>query len=723
MAYSEKTKKPIGKLCQFLETPRAICTAEGSPVKTEKYTMYTFFENRYSSDQDEVVVPELASNQPIQPLRDVYIFSGPDTCLIVEGMNIIHSNPQIYTKTIFHYAKMLFDTLAVNYYQKGYREIQILFDMSGTQGLSPKCFERKRRDKTEKDVDHLILDNISDDTLLPSPTEWQDFIQIRSNKSKLLNYLSNAFVSLASKTLSSSGQKFVTSGGFQRSENDALQVGMSVTFNGVLAHEVVHNHEEADTQMWLHVKETSCKIIHIYSVDRDIGMIGLPLVSKLSKTIVVQFRLSPKKYIVLNDLEKALYGDPELNFLLEKNIDLCKLMQVLYIVSGCDFVSYWCQQSKTTFFKLFFQYAKFIVGIGVKSVDQHITGCLTQTEVPDSWESGLLAFFRLIGVVYFASNRACLHDYVSPSDLFDSIEAANALDHHHEYLEIICKATWKGAFEDTLLPSDTALMYHWKRTCWVSTVWGSSFTPIFNYPDIALYGWKPDNTAKTVSVVWDSDENMLAARENVRFYTRGCGCPTSRCLRATCRCRKNGKSCGPGCTCKNCGNQDDMIEALGDQQNQQHVPIPIQGIVKCRCSVTKCVTGNCKCKKNGKRCGQSCSCKNCENQHVEVLQLALTPVATENEPNAFNVCEILESQNLGQQTQETVDNTSQEVYVEQDLNEMYEIAESDLEDSDLSEPSDNETNDRDNDYYSFDWNVDELERDGDELERDGDALV
>ena len=691
MAYSEKTKKPIGELCQFLDTPRAICNSEGLAVKTEKYNMYTFFKNRYDLESSESIDPALNT---MQPVRDVYKFNGPETCIIIEGMNIIHSNPQSLTKTFHHYAQMIFDIWVIHYFDKGYKDVRILFDMSKTQGLSPKCFERDRRDKTEKDVDHLVFDVITDDTLLPSPLEWQEFLQIRGNKSKLLNYLSESFVSLASKILTSREQKFVTSGGFLERGNFT---GVSVTSDGVTGHEIIHNHEESDTQIWLHAKDTTCKAVHIYSLDRDIGVIGLPLIKQMdSKVVVVQFKRSPAKYLILNDLNTALSCDPELNFLLERGVDLGKLMQVIYIVSGCDFVSYWVRQSKTTFFKLFFQYAKFIAGT---EVDDHLAGCLTQTELPQTWEAGLLAFFRFIGVVYFASNRACLHEYTSPSDLFDSIDAENVLDHHHEFLNIIRKATWKGEFEDTLLPSNTALEYHWKRSCWVSTVWGMALTPVFNYPDISLYGWKVKSNG-IISIEWDSEENMQAARENVRFYTRGCGCPTSRCLRGNCRCRKNGKRCGPGCTCKNCENQEDCEPQIANNPAAVQVPRD-PGNIKCGCTTSKCKTGNCKCRKNGKRCNQSCRCQNCENQEqVEVLQLSLAPVATENTmPNVF---EILESQSMG------LHDAHAPIENDHDAQEgQFEISYSDLEDSDLSDASNYEdyayAREHNDDYVTYDY--------------------
>ena len=107
--------------------------------------------------------------------------------------------------------------------------------------------------------------------------------------------------------------------------------------------------------------------------------------------------------------------------------------------------------------------------------------------------------YWLVGCVYFQANRASLHQHASnPIELFDSIEASTVFEHHSKFLSIIRRASWQGAYEHTLLPSDTALSFHLLRSCWVSQVWGSALQPIFEYPDLKIYGWHYENDSNKV---------------------------------------------------------------------------------------------------------------------------------------------------------------------------------------------------------------------------------
>ena len=98
---------------------------------------------------------------------------------------------------------------------------------------------------------------------------------------------------------------------------------------------------------------------------------------------------------------------------------------------------------------------------------------------------------------------------------------------HDEFLNIIRKATCKGLYEDKLLPSTAALKFHWERTCWVSQVWSKSLEYSFDYPALANYGWKIEDGI--IRCIWDSESNIQAIKDNVRYLTRGCKCPNSQC--------------------------------------------------------------------------------------------------------------------------------------------------------------------------------------------------
>ena len=199
--------------------------------------------------------------------------------------------------------------------------------------------------------------------------------------------------------------------------------------------------------------------------------------------------------------------------LIKNDINVRKCFQVLYICSECDFVSYFAHLGKGVFFKTIYQFATFISGHQSPSTP----GDLSQTTVGIDSDLGLLAFYRLILCVYFIANRACLHNYTSPVELFSSITASTIQEHHSKALDIVRRASWKGTYEDQLLPSDEALRLHWLRSCWVSTVWNMVRTPKFDYPDITKYGYKVSHNdgAVIVEFEWDSVENMSRVKEKV----------------------------------------------------------------------------------------------------------------------------------------------------------------------------------------------------------------
>lgn len=74
-----------------------------------------------------------------------------------------------------------------------------------------------------------------------------------------------------------------------------------------------------------------------------------------------------------------------------------------------------------------------------------------------------MAFYRLVGTVYFYANRACLNKYDTPQELMNTCSSPVLLEKHHQFLHEVREASGFGIFEDQLLPSDEALRLHWLR--------------------------------------------------------------------------------------------------------------------------------------------------------------------------------------------------------------------------------------------------------------------
>ena len=92
------------------------------------------------------------------------------------------------------------------------------------------------------------------------------------------------------------------------------------------------NAEEMDTRLWLHVKGSNILII---SPDTDIYHVGLPLQCVMEKNVFVQVSpISSRSIQLVNitELINALHHDPD-------HI-LPRVIQTLYVVSGCDYISF-----------------------------------------------------------------------------------------------------------------------------------------------------------------------------------------------------------------------------------------------------------------------------------------------------------------------------------------------------------------------------------------------
>ena len=515
---------------QYIETPRAICSESNTPVTGNKSVTYGYLQKRYA-DSCHIIV-------------DTLPYPNTNWCAILEGMNLIYKDPRGH-KTFHDFAVHLVKEWILPYYRAGYREVRVLFDQSGTQGLSPKVIEQTRRDQNDENI--LILDSMIDDnTPLPSLTTakaWSTFLKNRKNKHIICVYMFDTFLKLVQPRLTATNKVFIISGGFQRALSLTDPITVCANSTGQVPYHFQSNHEESDTQIWLHVSDTRCNKILIRSVDRDIAMVGLPLMENFAdKHVYIQYDSSKDgKYLHMNNLMQAIDNDDALSEINE-NIRF-KIIQSLYVCSGCDFVSYFKEKGKSTIFTTFFQYASFI-----NNGDSNLA-------LTDMDDRGLYAFFRLIGSVFFNTNRVSLNDFDSPQELFKSFSRYSASEQHAMFLEKIREASWQGTFEHELLPTLEALEFHWKRSCWVSTVWGKSLEAVFDYPLISQYGWEIGDDGK-ISVIWDTVENMQKVRDNVVFLTKGCGCKSekNKCVTGRCKCFKNGKKCGPGCSCKFCEN-------------------------------------------------------------------------------------------------------------------------------------------------------------------------
>ena len=322
------------------------------------------------------------------------------------------------------------------------------------------------------------------------------------------------------------------------------------------------NAEETDLRIWRHVFKTGATRILLYSPDTDVYNIGLGLLGDINKDIVIQINLPhlDNQFLNLNGLSESLTNDPDLATIPTESCQ--DILQVLFISTGCDYISYFSGFGKASFLNIFFQHAEFIT-----------SGSLVQGTLADSnIATGFLAFVRLIGTAYFKKHLSAFvsrFGLKTPGQLYNSLDNAVSLeDHHKQWLETIRAAIVERITnEEERVPSYTALWRHWLRSCWVHKVWKQAANHNIVFPQPQQYGWKVNEDA-SYSIEWEADEVVKHIEDTVSFLCKGCHC--SKGCGSRCGCRRKAKHCGPGCDCQGCTNLDVVIsDESTDEAHQQ----------------------------------------------------------------------------------------------------------------------------------------------------------
>jgi len=153
--------------------------------------------------------------------------------------------------------------------------------------------------------------------------------------------------------------------------------------------------EEADTRIWLHVRQSCGTRKLVCSPDTDVFHICLPIVSTQHDVYVQISTLTTPdaRFLHLNLLHTALAGDPDLAS--TPTSQLPKILQMTFICTGCDYISFFSGLGKATFLRVLFQHSSFI---NANTIDYPETLADTDT---DQLHAEFLAFIRLVGTAYF----------------------------------------------------------------------------------------------------------------------------------------------------------------------------------------------------------------------------------------------------------------------------------------------------------------------------------
>jgi hypothetical protein len=522
LSWASQNQVVPGDIQQSILLPRAIATADGTLFKGDKAKTMHIFKNRYPSAFTE---------------GSLLTFFQPD-CVIIDGMFILYNTAPVKSqKTFSDYISYLFKHWLLPQYLEGVNEVHIVFDDQFNSQPSPKQFERDKRDVNAAGVTSRVLEHAS------IPRNWNTFLQVRENKQNIVGLISDTFLKIAIQVLTPS-QSLIIGGGFTNgiakiAQNKVLQESPSL----------VSNIQEGDSLVWLHGIKSQCKNILIYSPDTDTTHIGLSVAARHNdKKFVVMLRRCAynSQYIDINTLLQSLQNDIDLQGLLVDNI--VRVFQMLYISTGCDYVSFFKDHGKKSFYKTFYKYSGFICGLA-----DHTLGSLCDYHT-SGMQEGFLSFVRLIGCEYFSK---CVTTFLSicpdgnPGSLYATTYNgdANMYENHNVWLNKIREAvTVLTPSEEYYIPSITSLKYHWQRACWVAQVWGQADLNYVAYPPLSDHGWGVADDNR-LSIVWDSEEHMTKVDNFRKLWTQGCHCVKARCGNNQCGCKHENKFCGPLCKC------------------------------------------------------------------------------------------------------------------------------------------------------------------------------
>ena len=149
--------------------------------------------------------------------------------------------------------------------------------------------------------------------------------------------------------------------------------------------------------MWLHVKQTQHSNILIMSPDTDCYHIGMPLNPGQPKDVIMQvnkYTSKDIKFLHVPALMEAIEKDPDLSSI--PNILLPQIFCTLFVVTGCDYTSFFSRIGKTTFYRYLFQHV----------TSGRLPGTLADICLCDNnFEMGFLSFLRLAGVTYLKKEQ------------------------------------------------------------------------------------------------------------------------------------------------------------------------------------------------------------------------------------------------------------------------------------------------------------------------------
>ena len=233
--------------------------------------------------------------------------------------------------------------------------------------------------------------------------------------------------------------------------------------------------QKKPTRVWLHGGKSKARKIltflqtptHITSAWQHHQWISLP-----EKWWFRLITTKPLRLLSLHGLADAVSWNPNM-FDIPHEKSLATL-QSLYVLTGCEFTSFFAQISKSFFATTFFRFAAFICAL---NICQEVL-LKEQHKNQASWHS----WSQLVWCIFWKLT-SFRNQFESPIDCYQSYTTQSEVpsQQHFTWIKTLNAKIWERVdLEDSLIPSIEALWLHWMRSRWVLLSGDKHNVPIFN---------------------------------------------------------------------------------------------------------------------------------------------------------------------------------------------------------------------------------------------------
>ena len=145
-------------------------------------------------------------------------------------------------------------------------------------------------------------------------------------------------------------------------------------------------------------------------------------------------------------------------------IHIPRVLQTLFVSTGCDFVSFFSGIGKAFFLKVFFEYAKFVA----VDLTEPFVSAVPHANLLEQATASQLSYILQVGrLCVLQETCQCFSMDKTPS-LMNSFAMASlsSPEQHQKWLDHIHQTIWdRISSENETIPSFEALHYHWLRSC------------------------------------------------------------------------------------------------------------------------------------------------------------------------------------------------------------------------------------------------------------------